>query len=44
MNFVHDQHSPFVNHASMLTQLRSLYHVQVRHMIDIRRSSIMQAC
>ena len=25
----------------MLTHLRSLYHVQDRHMIDIRRSSIM---
>ena len=26
MNFVHDRHSPFVNHASMLTHFHSLYH------------------
>ena len=27
----HDQHSSLVNHASMLTRLHSLYHVQNRH-------------
>ena len=48
----HDRHSLFVNHASMLTRLRSLYHDShlrclplLRNYHDpIRRSSIMQAC